>query len=232
MLGYLAKRRLAYTACGIVDDAHERLVVLGIDRQAEISDRILHLLALVERRTAVDTIRNAQFAQFVLYGTRLCVGAIEDGYVLVGLLLGAATLHCDLFGYAQRLVAVGHIAGQVDAVAGGFLGEDLFIYLVLVMVDERVGGLDDGLGRTVVLLQLEEPRRTIVLLKTEYIAYIGSAERVDRLRVVAHDAYVVLRRSQLLDQQILYIVGILILIYEYVAEYLLIIGQYVRFAFK
>ena len=40
--------RLADATGGIVDDALERLLVVGVDHDAEVGDDVLHLLALVE----------------------------------------------------------------------------------------------------------------------------------------------------------------------------------------
>ena len=96
------------------------------------------------------------------------------------------------------------------------------------MMDKRVGGIDDGLGRAVVTLKFEQPRVRIALLESEDITYIRSAEGVDRLRVVAHYADVILRFGELFDDEVLGIVGVLILIDEDVLEDVLIVMERAR----
>ena len=71
--------RLADAARGIIDDALERLLVVGVDDDAEVGDDVLHLLALVERLSAIDAIRDALLPQRLLKDARLGIGAIEHG---------------------------------------------------------------------------------------------------------------------------------------------------------
>ena len=59
-------------------------------------------------------------------------------------------------------------------------------------------------------------------MKIKDITDICSAEGIDRLRIIAHDAYVVLRLRKLLDEQELDVVGILVLIHEDILELLLV----------
>ena len=96
------------------------------------------------------------------------------------------------------------------------------------MMDKRVGGIDDGLGRAVVTLKFEQPCVGIALLESEDITYIRSAEGVDRLRVVAHYADVILRFGELFDDEVLGIVGVLVLIDEDVLEDVLIVMERAR----
>ena len=71
--------RLADATGGIVDDALECLLVVGVDHDAEVGDDVLHLFALVERLPAVDPIGDALLPQRLLEDTRLGIGAIEHG---------------------------------------------------------------------------------------------------------------------------------------------------------
>ena len=71
--------RLADAARGIINDALERLLVVGVDDDAEVGDDVLHLLTLVERLSAIDAICNALLPQRLLKDARLGVGAIEHG---------------------------------------------------------------------------------------------------------------------------------------------------------
>ena len=58
----------------------------------------------------------------------------------------------------------------------------------------------------------------IILLEVEYVLYLGSAEGVDRLGVIAHDAEVIVEHAELLENEILREVRILILIDHDVVE--------------
>ena len=63
-------------SCGIVDDTLEGLLIVRVHRQAEVRYHILHLLALVERQSAIDTVGNTILAQRLLEDTRLRIGAV------------------------------------------------------------------------------------------------------------------------------------------------------------
>ena len=57
----------------------------------------------------------------------------------------------------------------LDWLPDGFLGEDLLRDLVLVVGDDAPSGRDDGLGRAVVALELEDLGRGEGLLEVEDI---------------------------------------------------------------
>ena len=220
-VGHLAHSGVSDTSPRKTDDAHERFVVTRIDRQAEIADSVFDFLALVERRAAVDAVGNTAFAQFALKRARLRIGAVENGYIVV-VHVAAAMIVLHGFSYTDCLVAVGHVGLKRQRLSLFVLGINLLADLLLVLLYERIGRIDDVLRRAVVALQFEEPRTAVGLLKIEDIAYVRTAEGVYRLRVIADDGDIVLRRSQLFDQQVLHVVGVLILIHKDVAERLLV----------
>ena len=79
----LAHGGVANATCGVVDDALEGLLVVRVYGQSEVRNHILHLLALVERESTIDAVGNAILAQRLLEDTRLSVGAVEDGTVVI-----------------------------------------------------------------------------------------------------------------------------------------------------
>ena len=90
----LAHSGVADAAGGVVDDASQRLIIIGVDDEPEIADGVFYLLALVERQAAVDAVRDsaahvavlvaaAAIAQGFLEHTRLGIGAIQHGIILV-----------------------------------------------------------------------------------------------------------------------------------------------------
>ena len=95
------------------------------------------------------------------------------------------------------------------------------------MVDDRVGSIDDGSCRAVVLLQLVYLRGWVISLEGENILNLGSTEGVDTLRIVTHYTYVRVFECQTAYDGVLGEVGILILIDKQILESLLIIGKHI-----
>jgi len=60
----------------------------------------------------------------------------------------------------------------------------------------------------------------------QYVGYVGSAERVYALGVVAHYADVFVTIGQSLYYQVLRMVGVLVLVHQYVSEPFLVFGQH------
>ena len=90
-------------------------------------------------------------------------------------------------GDEPRLVVlvVGDVADDPRAVAG--VGPEALRLAALVVADHGVGGVEDGLGRAVVLLEQDRGGVGEVLLEVEDVADVGAAEGVDRLVGVADD---------------------------------------------
>ena len=109
-----------------------------------------------------------------------------------------------------------------DGLTPFLLGEHLFGDLPLVLFDQAVGRTDNGLGGTVVLLQLEDFGIGIYLGEIQNIVNVRSPEGVDALRVVAHHAYTLILLCQLQHDAVLCIVGVLILVDKHIAELLAI----------
>ncbi len=121
-------------------------------------------------------------------------------------------------GYRKALLKVAGGVYHVDFVAHGILGVAHLLQAVLVFVYQAVGGIHDGLGGAVVLLQADHLRLGVVLLEVENVLYAGAAEAVDALAVVAHHADVAVGEGELLENQVLRVVGVLILVHKDVAE--------------
>src|SRR3954463_12726671 len=74
---------------------------------------------------------------------------------------------------------------QLRTLARGCLRKELFPEAFTRLPDNCVTGVEDGLGRTIILLESDDARRRGELLwEIQDIPHRGSAERVDRLRVV------------------------------------------------
>ena len=101
-----------------------------------------------------------------------------------------------------------------------------FVFSGPVVADHGVGGVQDILGRPVVLLQADHHGIRIYFFKIEDVPDIGTAELVDRLVVVTHDAEVFMGACQKAYQFELGSVGVLVFIHHDIAKALLIHLQY------
>ena len=207
----------ADSAGGLVDHAAEGLVVLRVDAEAEIAHHVLDLGALEEGVARIDHVGYVAAAQLLLDGARLGVGAVEHGEVAV---LGVVGAHPrdDVGDYAHRLLLFGVGLQQPDLLA--FLPHRVAFLrdAACVVGDERVGCVDYGRGGAVVPLQPEYVAVGVIFAEIQYVLDLGAAEGVDRLAVVADHADVAVRGGQLLEYQVLGVVGVLVLVHHYVEE--------------
>ena len=140
----------------------------------------------------------------------------------------------DLAGDERRLVVlvVGDVADDPLAVAG--VGPQPLVLAAGVLGDDGVGGRQDRLRGAVVLLEQHDGGVGVVVLEVLDVADVGAAEGVDRLVGVTDDAQLGRRRprrarsgrspaaaggaDELADQDVLRVVGVLVLVDQHVAE--------------
>ena len=181
---------------------------------------------VVERRALVDAVGDAPPPEVVLQHGRLAVGAVENHRV-GPLVPRAADAVAQLAHHQLGLLAVG--VGFQDADFLPFVArrEAVLLHAARVVDDDRVGGVDDGARRAVVLLELEDLRIGVVVAEREDVLDFRAAERVDGLRVVAHDADLRVALREAADDDILRVVGVLVLVDQNVLEELLVARQHV-----
>ena len=100
-----------------------------------------------------------------------------------------------------------------------------FRLAVKVVFNDGVGGVQNGLRRTIILLQQNNSRIWIILLEIQNVAHIRAAPTVNRLIGITDDANVFVFGGKLLCQNVLRNVCILILVDGNVLETLLITLQ-------
>ena len=109
-LNHLTNRRVANTSGWIVDDALEGLLIVRVGNQTEIGYHILDFLSLIERKTAIDTVRNIVFPHLFLKRTALGVSAIENGKVTpVAVILPSESLDILRYDHCLFLIRVGRL---------------------------------------------------------------------------------------------------------------------------
>ena len=121
--------------------------------------------------------------------TRLRVGTVHDGHVRIRrALLGADAQ--DFPSYPRGLL-LGVVRGIADdRVPAAQCGPQLFGLATLVVGDDRVGRVEDGLRGTVVLFEHDGLRVGEILLEILDVADVRAAERIDRLVGVADDGVI------------------------------------------
>src|SRR3989304_8347251 len=105
-----------------------------------------------------------------------------------------------------------------DLLALPALGKKLLGCAVRVAYDDRHGAIQDALSGAVILFQQDNLSILIIPRKAHHIAIVGSPPAIDGLIGITHYVEVVVKRSQMLQQRVLRLVGILELIDQHVLE--------------
>ena len=181
---------------------------------------------VVERAPLIYAVGYAAPPQRRLQRLRLVVRAVEYRRLLPAVPRRAEAV-AQRRGYGVGLLTVGVGVDDAYALALGPLRETSLLHTPRIVLDDRIGRVDDRLRRAVVLLQLEDLRVGVVVAEGEDILDLGAAERIDALGVVAHDADARVAQRQTPYDHILRIVGILILVNQNILEQILIARQHV-----
>ena len=96
------------------------------------------------------------------------------------------------------------------------------------MADDGVGRVQNVLRGAVILLQPDGAGALVLFFKAEDVADIRAAETVNALVVVAHHADIMPLVGQKTGQQVLQVVGVLILVDEDITEFVLIVRPHIR----
>ena len=222
----LRHRLVAEAALGGVDDPLEGEVVGGLGDDAQISERVADLGALVEAEAADDPVGQADGDEPVLELAGLELGADQDR--AVGELAAAMLDRLELVADPARLLGPVPDADHLDLVA-------LVLPRSTSVLPSRPafcairpgGGGEDVRGRAVILLEPDDLRARKILLEAQDVGDLGAAPGIDRLVVVADAADVLALLGEQAEPEILGLVGVLIFVDEDVSEALLVMLQHV-----
>ena len=172
-------RRLADPPLGRVRDARERHHVLRVREHRQVRDRVLDLGALVELRPADDLVGDLAAHERVLEHPRLRVRPVEDRELRAGdaLVHEPLDLPDDEPGLRVLVVKLPHLYG----IALAEVGPEVLAHPAAVVADHRVGGIEDGLRRAVVLLEADDLGIREVVPEIQDVRDVGAAEAVDRV---------------------------------------------------
>ncbi len=123
-------------------------------QQTQVGERVLDLGTLEEAHAAIDPVRHPRIEQRVLDHARLRVGSIEHRDLGERDALVGEPLH-DVDD-ERRLVDVGWRGEGAHRLARCIRGPQVLAQPALVVLDQRVGRVEDVAVRAVVLLELDE----------------------------------------------------------------------------
>ena len=217
--------RLVSNAPGrIIDDAAQPQIVLRVIEYAQIGHHVLDLRAVKKAGAADDLIGDTIALAGIFHLVGLGVHAVENGVVFPCDALGIIIQNTH--GHILRLVVFIHGGIKLQLVPCPCLCPQLLALAPLVIADHGVGGVEDIAGGAVVLLQTDDTGIFILLLKGQNILNGRAPEAVDGLVIVTHYAEVLVSTRQRGGQQVLQIVGVLILVDEHIAEFALIVSTH------
>ena len=208
---------LADAARRHVDHPPQADVVVRVDDEPHVGERVLDFLALVEPHAADDLVGEPFAHQRVFDRARLRVGAVEHGDRRVDVVGQARAGRArDEVGLLE-LVAAAEVDDPRAALA---VGPEVLVLAVAVLADDGRRGVEDDLRRAVVAFELDDRRFGKVLLEVEDVPQVGAAPLVDRLIGIADDAQVAVDFGQPPDQQVLRPVRVLVFVDHDEAELL------------
>ena len=210
-----------------IDDTLYRQIILPVGNRLQIAENIFDFFSLIEVHAAHQTIGNTVQDTFLLQQTGLGVCPVKHGKV--GIFPACLFLFPSYVFYNRLSLLIGRIKlqepDQIPLVVGC---PKRLILPAPVIAYHSVGCVQDILGGTVVLLQLNylSPRKC--LLKAQDILDIGASEFVNGLIIITYHADIPVFSGQQIDELELHHIGILVLVHHYVTETLLIIIQHIR----
>ena len=217
-----ADGHVAQSPPGRVYDPQQGDVVGWVQRRPKIRQKILDLRALVELGAPDDPVTDALPHEHVLKHTRLGVHAVEHGEVGCGPCLEQLDyLLADQPGLLVLVAALEHR----HRLPGSPLGPEVLGLASPVVGHKRVGRVEDGGIRPVVLLQLDHVGVGEIVLKAEDVADIRSPPRVHRLVVVADHRHLPVLLGEKSHQHVLRPVGVLVFVHQDVTKQVAVVGE-------
>ena len=105
------------------------------------------------------------------------------------------------------------------------LRPDVFLYLIFILFNDAVCRLNNVIRRAVILFQFKELGIGVVFLEIQDVANVRPAKRVNGLCIITYDTYVLIFRSKRFNDEVLTVIGILILVYQNVLKPVLVLRQ-------
>ena len=220
----LLDRGGADTAARRIDDALDAHLVCRVHDHLEVGHDVADLGTVEESRAAHNLVGHARAQEHIFEDTRLGVGAIEHGDIVIARTLGMQLF--DLASNPATLVALIACLEGLDLLAVALGRKQALVLALRVVTHHGVGSAQDMTRGAVVLLQLDGLAVFKVLLKVQDIGDVGATPAINGLIVIAHDHEVLVLGGQQVGDLVLDVVGVLILVDANVAEALLVLVEH------
>ena len=220
----LLDRGGADAAARRVDDALDAHLVGRVHDHLEVGHDVADLGTVEESRAAHDLVGHARAQEHIFEDTRLGVGAVEHGDIVVARAFGMQLL--DLAGNPAALVALVACLESLNLLAIALGRKQALVLALRVVANNSIGGAQDVTRGAIVLLQLDGLAVFKVLLKVQDIGDVGATPAINGLVVVAHNHEVLVLGGQQVGDLVLDVVGVLILVDANVAEALLVLIEH------
>ena len=218
-------RAVADAAAGCVDDTSQGDFIGGVVKNTQVGYEITDFFALVEAGAAHHLVGDAGADEDFFDGPGGVIGTVHDGNVPISHTCVEQSV--DFGGDESGFIVfvVGNIAG--DFRAGTMVGPEFLFPSAMIVGDHGIGRGEDVLGGTIILLQQDCACLRIVAFEFFDIANGGAAERIDGLVGIANHAEFAGIRSDADkrgDENVLGMVGVLVLINKNVTKTFSIVG--------
>ena len=168
------------TASRIIDDTLESLLIIRISHQTEISNDILDFLALIETQSTINPVRDTLFTEFFLKTTTLRIRTVKDSKITILTIIHALE-SLDILADDQclLLIAIGRLVQKLFSLC--IFTVHILRNLITIVLNQTVCGIDNSLGRAVVLFQLEKFGIIEMASEIQDIINISTTETIDTL---------------------------------------------------
>ena len=224
---------MANAALGAGDGAQESRVVIVVDPQAKPCAQIFDFCAVKKTLPARDFVGNLRASQSFLKRLGHVVGAVQN---------------CKLFELSELRAPAAHSSACTQRLNARHCTLSLVFFVVSVHHAHRftftqlrkqsfgeqfgvgcnhvVGRAQDGTGRAVILLELDQFQIWKVLRQTLQVVQGGAAPAVNRLVIISHCRKARTRPYQMFQNLVLRGIGVLVLVHQHMAH-----GRLPMFAF-
>jgi len=169
-----------------IGDAQQADIVLRVEKSFQIGQEIAHFAPVEKALAANQVIPNAGLTQGRFQRPGLGIGAKEDRVIGPR----RAPRQARVFDLLDDARASASSSAKVCSV---IFGPSLFATRGVsrpadVVFDQRIGGLEDGVGRAVILLELDDSDLREMLFHVEQVGDLRPTPAVDALIVIADHA--------------------------------------------
>ena len=178
--------RIPDPALWLIDNAAQADTVLRVLDHAEVRHGVTNLLGVIKAMAANHTVRNAAFYQRPFHGVGLRIRPIQ--YRKVAVFSPISYAFKNRVGNKTPLFVFVVERVYLQLVPFRILGPERFPLPVLVFGNNCIGGIQDILGGTVILLKADDLTFLKLVLEIQYVLNRSAAEFINALVVIADHA--------------------------------------------